>query len=216
MQADFAVELGADDPHLEVPWVSPDGRSRYYDLKQRPELLLQIAEASRNREMGEFLTAINSPGCMLESAKCDTWLSNELNEEELIFGASWKFGSYVDLIFADCRPRLVFTAHENFAGRICGLLKRAPEISAAAEFIIRRCYYQAEVMSTTSAAGPQEGFYFTLYLSGYGDDEDEARQRWGIGLKLAENALLQLSAKHRRGADQTTPEATGAATYPFA
>jgi hypothetical protein len=163
--------------------------------------------------MGEFLSAINSPGSMLESAKCDTWLSNELNEEELIFGAAWKFSSYVDLIFVDCRPRLLFAAHENFAGRICRLLKRVPEISAAVEVIIRRCYYHAAAMSAASspAADVQEGFYFTLYLSGYGDEEDEARQRWGIGLKLMENALLQLSAKHRRGADQTAPETAATA-----
>ena len=35
------------------------------------------------------------------------------------------------------------------------------------------------------------GALITLYLFGYGDDEAQARQRWAIALKLAENAIRQ-------------------------
>ena len=206
MDATVTVELGADDPHLEIPWQSGD--VRYYDLKRHPELLLELPE-SHNREMAEFLTAMNSALSMLETAKCDTWLSDQMEEQESIYAASWKFCSYVDLIFTDPRARYGFTGHENFGKRIARLLRRAPDIPSAAEFIVRRCRYAPE--ATGVAARPagnsevNEGFYLTFYLSGYGDDEDEARRRWGIGLKVVENALLQLSAMHRRGSDQTEP-----------
>ena len=33
MHADFSVELGRDDPALELPWSSDDPEVRYYDLK---------------------------------------------------------------------------------------------------------------------------------------------------------------------------------------
>jgi len=193
MDATVSVELGAEDAHLEVPWQAGD--VRYYDLKRHPELLLELPE-SHNREMAEFLTAMNSTLSMLETAKCDTWLSDQMEAQEAIYGATWKFGCYVDLIFTDPQPRARFAAHENFGKRIARLLLRAPDIPSAAEFIVRRCYY---------AAGAVEGFYLTFYLFGYGDDEDEARRRWGIALKMVENALLQLSAMHRRGSDQTEP-----------
>ena len=191
MQVDWSVELGAEDDRLEMPWSAPGGATRYYDLKRRPELLLEVEEAHHNPELGEFLVSANSEGSVLETAKCDTWLSQDLTEEEAIYQAEWKFGSYVDLLFSQEAVRFSFPDHERFADAACKLLKRAPEISAAVEFIIRRCAYHA---SDTV----KDGFYFTFYLYGYGVDEDEARQRWGIAMKLVENALLQLSAAERR------------------
>src|SRR4051812_30429352 len=100
MQAEFTVELGRDDDCLEIPWSSPDGALRYYNLKAQPELLLQINETLHNRELGEFLTSINSARSTVESAKCDTWLTDDLSEEDAVFEARWKFGSYIDLIFS--------------------------------------------------------------------------------------------------------------------
>jgi hypothetical protein len=91
----------------------------------------------------------------------------------------------VDLLLSDERGRLSFSEHEQWAKRLMDLLKKAPEIPAAAEFLIRRCYYHG-------ADGMRDGFYVTFYLFGYGEDEPQARQRWAIGLKLAGNAIRQL------------------------
>jgi hypothetical protein len=186
VQADFAVELAADDETLELPWAA-EGGPRYYDLKRRPELLLNIEEARRIPELGEFLAAVNSPASNLETAKCDTWFATEMNLEDEIFGAACKFGSYVDLLFVDQPAHFSFLAHEQWAKRITELLKRVPEIPAAAEFLVRRCFYHEDNQT-------RDGFYITFYLFGYGDDEPQARQRWGIALKLVENAIRQMSA----------------------
>ena len=189
MDVDWSVECGADDPTLAVPWQSEDGTLRYYDLRNRPDLLLYVDEAARHRQLGEFLNAVNSR-TSLQSAKSDVWFSRELNEAEGIYGAVCKFCSYVDLFFADVARRNLFPEHEGFAKQLTALLKRAPQISAAAEFIIRRAHYDGE-----------PGFYFTFELAGYGDDEDDAKKRWAIALNLIGNAILQLSATHAQGAD---------------
>ncbi len=186
VQADFAVELGADDETLEIPWAAPDHGPRYYDLRRHPELLLEMEEARREPELGEFLTAINSPAGLLETAKCDAWSTTQINPEEEIFGAAWKFGSYVDLLFADDR-RFSFPENEQLARRLIQLLQRVPEIPAAAEFLIRRCHYH-------QTQPPRDGFYITFYGFGYGDELPQARKQWVIGLKLVENAFRQLSA----------------------
>jgi hypothetical protein len=55
VEADFAVELGAKDETLELPWAADDGGPRYYDLKRQPEFLLDIEEAGRAPELAEFL-----------------------------------------------------------------------------------------------------------------------------------------------------------------
>jgi hypothetical protein len=186
VEADFAVELGAEDETLELPWSAPDG-PRYYDLKRRPELLLEIEEAQRVPELGEFLAVVNSAASRFETVKCDAWTSTEISPEEAIFGAPCKFGSYVDLVFSAEPPRFSFPAHEQGGKQLALLLKRVPEIPASAEFLIRRCSYHED-------QGVRDGFYITFYLFGYGDDEDAARLRWAIGLKLVENAIRQWSA----------------------
>jgi hypothetical protein len=182
MDVDWSVELGTDDPTLAVPWESEDGTPCYYDLRARPELLLYVDEAVQHRELGEFLTTLNSPASRLQTAKCDVWISRELSEAEGIYGAACKFCSYVDLFFTETGPRVDFPGHEAFAVKLTTLLKRAPEISAAAEFIIRRAHYDGK-----------SGFYFTFELAGYGDDEDDAKKRWTIALNLIANAILQVS-----------------------
>ena len=188
MQADFSVELGRDDETLELPWSAPEGSPRYYDLKGYPDKLDSVEEASRFPELKAFLATVNSPAGSLETAKCDVWSTTELNPEEEIFGAAWKFGSYVDLIFTNNDDRYSFPAHEDFVKRLSTLLKRAPEIPAAAEFLLRRCFYH-------EGDTIREGFYVTFYLFGYGPDEVKARKQWSIALELAVNAIAQRSRR---------------------
>jgi hypothetical protein len=203
MHADFSVELGREDPALELPWSSPDGAARYYDLKRNPELVLQIPEALRSSELSTFLTRINAAGFPLQTAKCDLWYSTELAAEEEIFGAAGKFVSYIDLIFAEdpaapggqggstnAAPparRFNLEEHETLAKSLCALLQRAPEMKAGIDLVIRRCYYHPEANPEESS----DGFCITAYVSGFGDDQSEARQRWGIAITLLQHALVQ-------------------------
>jgi hypothetical protein len=195
MDADFSVELGADDDALEFPWTTEDESLRYYDLKRQPELLLEIREARDWPELGALLESVNVGKSAFVTAKCDVWSDGELSEAEEIYGASLKLASYVDVLFDEAHGerRFNFEEHERLARRVCELLSGAPEIPAAAEFTIRRCYFH-------DAGEPvAPGFYVTCYLFGYGDDEAEARQRWAIGLSLMQNALVQVSGEMRQG-----------------
>ncbi len=187
MQADTSVELGPDDPTLALPWSDPEGRYRYYDLRQHPEQIDRIEEAKTFPDLRDFLATVNAGASNMQSAKCDAWFSEDLTEEEAIFGAKCKFGSYVDLAFHQRPPQTSFPIHEAFAARLIELLKRAPELPAAAEVIIRRAHFE------TPDEGVREGFYFTVYVFGYGDDEQDARQAWGIAQRLVGAAILQMS-----------------------
>jgi hypothetical protein len=195
MDADFSIELGHEDPVLDFPWKDPSGKLAYVDVKRHPELMAQIEETERLPEMKEFIHALNSVRSMVETAKCDTWLTEELNAEEDIYNASHKFASYVDVVFssginlADSElscSRQSLSAHERFARKLVALLRRAPDMPSTAEICVRRCYYE-------NAGVIREGFYCTLYISGYGSDEPNARRSWGLGLTLTRNAIVQLS-----------------------
>lgn len=184
----MTVELGADDPTLALPWTDPEGRFEYFDLRREPAAINRIEEAIAFPGLRDFLNSVNSAPSNLQSAKCDAWFSDEITEEEQIFGAKCKFGSYVDLTFHQRAPQTSFPMHEAFANRLVELLKRVPEMQASVEIIIRRAHYE------DAPDAIREGHYFTLYVFGFGDDEGEARQAWGIALRLVGHALLQMSA----------------------
>ncbi len=186
MDADFSIELGREDPVLDFPWKDPAGQLAYVDLKRHPQLFASIEEAEHFPELAEFLRALNSARSMVETAKCDAWATTELSPEEEIYDASHKFASYVDLVFSESDARLSLSRHQQFVTKLVELLRRAPEIPSAVEACVRHCYFG-------EGSAVQEGFYFTLYVSGYGNDEASALQNWGVGLKLVGNAVVQLS-----------------------
>ena len=199
MDADYSVELGAEDDVLDFPWSAPDHNLRYYDLKHQPDLLLYIAEATEYQELGSYLSTVNSPASALLTAKCDVWTEDELSEAEQIYEANTKLACYVDHLLdlperGTDDPRFNFERHERFVQRLVELLSKAPPISAAVEAIIRRCYYHLDDGADTA------GYYVTIYVSGYGDDPVDARRRWAIALDLLKNVMLQLSAEVRRNA----------------
>ena len=155
MDADFSVELGADDPTLDFPWEALGTPLRFFDIKNEPDLLRFIDEAERYRELRDFLAAINSQSSMFQTAKCDVWCVEELDPSEDIYEGSQKLASYVDLVLASSTlSRTDFPTHEKLAKRIVELLGKAPELSAAAEFIIRRCYFHDAEPPNSASISP--------------------------------------------------------------
>lgn len=191
MQVDYEVEIGPDAPALELPWKSEDGAVRYFDLKADLALISKIPEAAGCPELAAFLSRINAAGFPLQTAKCDLWQTRELSDEERIFNAECKCGSYIDLLFAAEQPRFSLESHESLARELCALLRRAPETPASVEFVIRQCHYHSQAESQSSSAG----FYVTAYVSGFDDDDEGSRLRWAIALKLVQHALVQWASR---------------------
>ncbi|HWG48590.1 MAG TPA: hypothetical protein VN669_02795 [Candidatus Acidoferrales bacterium] len=191
MHVDSSVELERDDPALEVPWSSEDNELRYYDLRNHPTLIDEVQEVKSWPEMREFLLRVNSLVFPLQSAKSDLWTTNELSAEEEVFAAQQKFASYVDLIFAEVEARCSLEGHQELIRKLTELLKRAPDIPAMIEFVLRRCYYHSSPDANACEGDDYTGFCITAYTSGFGDSGEEARQRWGIALKLLQHALVQ-------------------------
>jgi hypothetical protein len=191
MHVDSSVELGRDDPALEVPWASQDNKCRYHDLRNHPALIDELQEVNDCAELRDMLLRVNSPAFPLQSAKSDVWITNELSPEEEVFAAQQKFASYVDLIFADHTARRSLEAHEDLILKLSELLKRAPDMPATMEFVLRRCYYHGSAGETAEDDGDYTGFCITAYAYGFGYTREEARQRWGIALKLLQHALVQ-------------------------
>lgn len=178
MDADFSVELGPDDPVLDFPWHDPEGHLRCYDLKLNPELVVELPETRGYPELVDALRTLNAPASPLQTAKCDTWITGEISEEERIFGGQIKCASYIDLIFTQPGDRVSFPRHQTLARAVVAGLQQAGEMAAAVELLVRRCYF-----------GEEEGFCITAYVSGFGGDPDRAHLSWGTALKLLAESM---------------------------
>ena len=191
MDADWSVELGADDPALEFPWSSPDGSQGYVDLSSQPQALSGITEAARHPELADFLRTTNGPSCPWLTVKCDVWTDDELGEAETIYDGTLKLCSYVDLIARDDVARYSFERHEAWAKSAARRLDSEDDDPIACEFIVRRCWYRSE-----GSVDPEQttaDFYVTFYLFGYGNDEAEARARWAEGLRRVTGVIADLA-----------------------
>lgn len=213
MDADWSVELTAEDETLEMPWRTPDSSAEWLDLRAHPEAAEGLPECRAYPELAEVLRRLNGTASGLASAKCDLFGAERTGEAQEIHGA-WRFGSYVDFLFSGVGARFSlaprnfdFAVHEGFArsfaqrldsGRTLGnaseRIKDAEleKINGDAEIIVRRCWYAA---TTEREQTPTSGFYFTLYLFGFGEDASTARQEWVRTLPPVINLLLGLTSE---------------------
>jgi len=191
VQADFSIECGANDECLEIPWASEDGALRYVDLRQNPALIADLDEARHFPDIADFLRITNSAGSAFQTAKCDAGFTQELTVEDEPFGTSGKFGSYVDVLFASPVARRSLEQNQACVGSLVRLLQGAPEMPAAAEVLVRRCFFADDRTDV-------DGFYMTCYVFGYSDNEEEARKHWGIALRLLGSALVQISTEREK------------------
>jgi len=192
MDADWSVELGADDPALEFPWKSPDSTVGYVDLSQNMRGLERIPEAMLHHPLLSFLTGINGgmSGSPWLSVKCDAWMDQEVNEYVAPYPMHWRMASYVDVIRRDVSERFSFEQHQKWVKAGVKRLHRFPDGSYYCELIVRRCYYHLDDNPQDSKAG----FYITVYVFGYGDIEFNAQSSWKGGLDRVAHTLLSVMA----------------------
>lgn len=175
MECEFSVELAKDDPTLAVPWRSPDGKIAFLDLRVHPEQIARLSEVKEFPELGELLRTLNSGG--FATAKCDAWFDTLMDVDDEPYGATLKCGSYVDLFFHGAHILAAFAEHERAARDVVKRVRAAEDLRARAEVAVRRAYFEKG-----------EGFYWTVYVFGYGESRREARAEWAKALKtLASN-----------------------------
>ena len=182
MLCEWAVECGADDPVLVVPWSDPDEPSRHFiDLRENPDDLDWLEEASQYPSLLHVLRALNAARSPVFTAKCDVWkladdeletLRHELDAipEDGCFGLT----SYVDLLWRERSIFVSFHQHEQLMHRIARLAAPLEHPYAMVECVLRPA-----LLDITT---PQEGFAISLYVKAIGYDEQAAEARWAAAL----------------------------------
>jgi hypothetical protein len=188
MDADWSVELDADDPALELPWTSPDGSQQYIDLLLHPELINQIPEAERYPPLRLLLVVLNANNSPWQTAKCDVWLDDESGDAVGGEGRRQRVCSYADVIRRDTAQRFSFTQHEACVKEAVARLQPLGDDSIACELVVRRCYFH---MDPERADDSEPGFCVTIYVIAQGSGEAEAFAGWSQGLSLVASALVE-------------------------
>jgi hypothetical protein len=181
MLAEFEVEIGADAPLLVVPWQDDTGALTFIDLRENPALVDDISE-SRDAAMRNALLALNSGDSPFMTGKCDLWTTQDLYDEEAIFECGWKHASYIDLLWHDPKWRSDYEICERTMRDWVRHLRLLSAEDASVSIILRVCEIWRE-----------PGFYWTIYVNGYGDTGSNARDAWSHAIASLLRVVLENS-----------------------
>ena len=180
MEADWSVELGADDPMIVVPWSAPGDdacKCRFIDLRfDAAQLIEEIEEARLFPALRYGLLELNRAASPFWTSKCGAWNHAEAldayemdaDPEEALFSA----GSYVDLLARD--NTLSFDQLEQWMRRVAEILRRVPARAARVELVLR----PARVHEVP-------GYGVTWFVEGSGGTAERAGRAWSEAFQLA-------------------------------
>jgi hypothetical protein len=151
MEADWLVQLAADDPVIVVPWVTEDGSCKFVDLRRRLEvpadkdgtrelqergenqapyqipdeipgdIFADIAEATREPALRAALLQLNGARSPLWTAKCDAWLTDSNESSD----------QPTDLLEMNCAPGFPPEEGRFLAGFYIDILLRDEKANAS-------------------------------------------------------------------------------------
>lgn len=184
MHSDWTVACGSDDPEVVIPWSGKDPSLRFVDLRQSPEALHQIPEASEYPCVAAALHRWNEPDIRLFTAKCDVWsYPAKLFDAEDLPEFAFARGSYIDLLPLDSATFASFEACERQL-RAWTEMARSIDLQACrSEWTLRLARIFPGSFAPPAGAESHNGFATTLYTWGYGDSPEAAAIAWEAALR---------------------------------
>jgi hypothetical protein len=171
MDTNWSVEAAEDDPVIVIPWSDAEGVVRFIDPRTHPDLLHQLPEAIAWPEIRSALQVLNAETSSVWTAKCDAWMLSN-GEKMLDFGTVLHgFGSYFDVIPHDLEHFSSLPRQTAVVQKLASEARKLPPEDARVDFILR----PASLME-------KAGYAATVYVYGYGDEEQTARENWSQAL----------------------------------
>ncbi len=177
MEADWEVEIGGEAPVIDACWEG------LVDLRRAPERAAHLPECRELPELGEVLAGLNSAASPLWTSKCDVWIPEDFDADEL--DAEGEEGNvawacYLDLLPRD-EARWASADHAVAELRaVCSRLKEVCMRCCRVDLVVRR----ARIVPDRLDVG------VTAYVVGCGPAPDAARRRLAAALDALLNATL--------------------------
>ena len=186
MEADWSVELTADDPVIAVPWEAPGESFRFVDLRENPQAIDEIEEARREPALHSALLAINSAGSPNLDGKVRHLDERTAGKQDRSMGDG-------------CRPgrggvwrRML---HRHPAARPASFAVQEQWVRVLTETlrgVELRCA-RIELVLRPAVVRGVAGFGVTCFVQGCGASTELAASRWAEALILALPALMQVA-----------------------
>jgi len=184
MRVEAVNSLGVKTAGIEITW-SEAGGDAYFDLRENPAAVAQIAAAREHSPLMTFLTAVNGAGSLFATVRAKVW-----DESSAQPRAEFTFHSRVDLIFARPAFNFIPERYEDAVRRLVELWMRDTSGDAlSVRMEILPCKYRDD---------PTEGAALRLILTARSAGAEQARVRWGLGIVRVQQALLFVSRAMRQ------------------
>lgn len=161
MEADWDVEIGGDAPVIDAAW------SGLVDLRRYPERVDQIAETAALPALRAALVQLNAEPSPVWTSKCDVWVPEALDADELdapAEAAVTGLACYIDLLQRGNAWDSVASTVDA-CRRACALLRGQSLRQARIDFVVRRAVFSQH----------EWGYGVTAYVAACGADEQAAQ-----------------------------------------
>jgi hypothetical protein len=179
MEADWEAQVGPELPVIQPSWEG------FVDLRRDPVAIRDIPDAARYPAMARALTILNGDESSFFTAKSDVWSVPEVDIDPYEFAADRGdtragIASYIDVVEFEAANFASYSWHEHRARNLIADLRDTPVRNGRVDVVIR-----------AALAGEREGYGFTLYTAGCGDDEAAAIAHWESVLNAAVAATMR-------------------------
>lgn len=162
MEADWEFEIADDAPAIDAAWEG------LVDLRAAPGRIGEIAETALLPGLADALARLNGPASPVWSSKCDVWIPEAVDPDELDTtpsDAASALACYIDVLPRAPSDWTGPEPLEAFCRSVCASLRALS---------LRRCRADLVVRRTVLQQG-REGLGITAYLAGCGPNPDAAQ-----------------------------------------
>jgi hypothetical protein len=175
MECDWEFEIVPDAPVIDGAW--PDR----VDLRANPERASELSEAQALPALSEALALLNAHDSAVWTSKCDVWVPEAFDADELDAGPGQGTGSlacYIDLLPAT-GMWLTMDEVAEWCRELCGALRTQPLRQCRADLVIRRAFFSAD----------QTGLGVTAYLTACGATSSLAQESLSAAMRVFVDAV---------------------------
>lgn len=169
MEADWAVEIGAGLPVMEVPWQD------WVDLRGAQDRVLQIPSAAEQPALAATLIALNAEGSPWFTSKCDFWWVAPEEIDPYEFDATDLAGApltacacYLDLVACDGTVMGSFERQQAWLRKLVSSLREIADLE----------HCRVDLVLREAVVHGAQGFGCTAYVAGCGAEESSAVRAW--------------------------------------
>ena len=183
LEADWEIEIGGVAPVIDPNWAG------FVDLRANPELAPHLLETADVPALADALIRLNASSSPVWTSKCDVWLPESFDPDELDAPGradSFSVACYIDLLPADSHEGFSQESAIRWCLRVCSPLHSTVLRSCRADLILRRAVFAPQASRNCLNIG------VTVYLTACGPTRVAAFATLSSALVVVGDSILRM------------------------